>query len=120
MTFKVKTGLKVNSTDVINSNGYWIGSTITNDKTTASSSNGASTIVARDGAGAFAAGAITGTTITATTFSGSGASLTSIPNSATTASASNGASTIVARDGAGEFAAGAITSTIITIRMATS
>jgi hypothetical protein len=47
--------------------------------------------------------------ITATQFSGSGATLTSIPNSATTASASNGASTIVARDAAGAFAAGAVT-----------
>lgn len=177
MTFKVKTGLKVNSTDVINSNGYWIGSTITNDKTTASSSNGASTIIARDAAGAFAAGAITATSVTATSvsaatltgvaavatvantvtltaddstnatryltfvdaatgnedirtdtgltynpstgiitatqFSGSGATLTSIPNSATTASASNGASTIVARDAAGSFTTNGITATSV-------
>lgn len=40
-------------------------------------------------------------TVVAGTFSGSGASLTSIPNSATTASAANGASTIVARDASG-------------------
>jgi hypothetical protein len=43
----------------------------------ATNSNTASTIVARDGSGNFSAG-----TITATTFSGSGASLTSIPNGA--------------------------------------
>jgi len=44
-------------------------------------------------------------TMTATTFSGSGASLTSIPNSATTATSANTGSAIVARDGSGEFAA---------------
>lgn len=48
---------------------------------------------------------------TATTFSGSGASLTSIPNSATTATSSNTVSTIVARDGSGNFTAGTITAT---------
>ena len=42
-------------------------------------------------------------TMTATTFSGSGASLTSIPNSATTATASNTASAIVARDSSNSF-----------------
>jgi len=50
-------------------------------------------------------------TVTATTFSGSGASLTSIPNSATTATSANTASAIVARDGSGNFSAGAITAT---------
>jgi len=53
---------------------------------------------------------VTGT-VTATTFSGSGASLTSIPNSATTATSANTASAIVARDGSGNFSAGAITAT---------
>jgi hypothetical protein len=66
--------------------------------------NGASSIVARDASGNFAAN-----TITATTFSGSGASLTSIPNSATTASSANGASTIIARDASGNFTANNIT-----------
>lgn len=47
--------------------------TLPNTNTTASSSNGASTIVARDASGNFAAG-----TITATSFSGSGASLTGL------------------------------------------
>jgi hypothetical protein len=47
--------------------------TIDNARTTASSSNGASTIVARDASGDF-----TGSTITATLFSGSGANVTSL------------------------------------------
>lgn len=46
---------------------------VSNSATTATSANTASTIVARDGTGNFTAG-----TITATTFSGSGASLTSL------------------------------------------
>jgi hypothetical protein len=70
----------------------------------ASSANGSSTLVARDASGNF-----NGATITATTFSGSGASLTSIPNSATTASSANGASTIIARDASGNFTANNIT-----------
>jgi len=44
-------------------------------------------------------------TMTATTFSGSGASLTNIPNSATTATAANTASAIVARDSSSSFTA---------------
>lgn len=51
-------------------------------------------------------------TVTATAFSGSGASLTSIPNSATTATSANTASAIVARDGSGNFSAGTITATL--------
>lgn len=51
--------------------------------------------------------------ITATQFSGSGATLTNIPNSATTASASNGASTIVARDASGSFTTNGITATSV-------
>jgi hypothetical protein len=50
--------------------------------------------------------------ITATTFSGSGASLTSIPNSATTATNANTVSAIVARDVSGNFSAGTITATL--------
>jgi hypothetical protein len=71
----------------------------------ATSSNTGSTIIARDSSGNFSAG-----TITATTFSGSGASLTSIPNTATTATSSNTGSAIVARDSSGNFSAGLITS----------
>ena len=50
-------------------------------------------------------------TATATTFSGSGALLTSIPNSATTATPQNTNSAIVSRDGFGGFSAGIITAT---------
>ena len=49
---------------------------VSNSATTATSANTASAIVARDGSGNFTAG-----TITATTFSGSGASLTALPAS---------------------------------------
>jgi len=51
-------------------------------------------------------------TVTATSFSGSGASLTSIPNSATTATNANTGSAIVARDGSGNFTAGTITASL--------
>lgn len=88
--------------------------TLANARTTASSSNGASTIVARDASGDFAAA-----TITATAFSGSGASLTSLnasnvsagtlDNARTNASSANGASTLVARDATGNFAGNTIT-----------
>ena len=53
---------------------------------------------------------VNGTAI-ATTFSGSGALLTSIPNSATTANSQSVNSTIVSRDAAGGFSAGIITAT---------
>jgi hypothetical protein len=66
---------------------------------------------------------VTGT-VTATTFSGSGASLTAlnasnlasgtVPNARTTATANNTANTIVARDASNNFAAGTITATAIT------
>jgi fibronectin-binding autotransporter adhesin len=57
--------------------------TIANARTTAATANGASTIVLRDAGGAFAAGAITGTTVNATTgtftnVSGNGSALTAI------------------------------------------
>ena len=59
-------------------------------------------------------------TVTATTFSGSGSSLTSIPNSATTATNSNTASAIVARDASGNFTAGTITATTFSGGLASS
>jgi uncharacterized protein (DUF779 family) len=90
--------------------------TISNARTTASSSNGSSTIVLRDAGGAFAAGAITGTS-----FSGNGSAITAInasaittgtiANARTTAASANGASTIVARDSNGSFAGNVITGT---------
>jgi hypothetical protein len=90
--------------------------TIANARTTASSSNGASTIVLRGASGEFAAGAITGAS-----FSGNGSAITAInasaittgtiDNARTTASSANGASTIVARDSGGNFSANTITAT---------
>jgi len=50
--------------------------------------------------------------LTATSFNGSGASLTNIPNSATTATNANTASAIVSRDASGNFSAGTITATL--------
>jgi hypothetical protein len=92
--------------------------TIDNARTTASSSNGSSTIVLRDAGGAFAAGAITGTS-----FTGNGSAITAInasaittgtlDNARTTASSANGASTIVARDVNGSFTANVGTFTSI-------
>jgi hypothetical protein len=70
---------------------------------TATASNIGSQIVLRDASGNFSAG-----TITAGLFSGSGASLTSIPNSATTATSANTANAIVTRDASGNFSAGTI------------
>jgi trimeric autotransporter adhesin len=90
--------------------------TIANARTTASSSNGASTIVLRDAGGAFAAGAITGTS-----FTGNGSALTAInassissgtlDNARTNATSANGASTLVVRDANGSFAGNVITGT---------
>jgi hypothetical protein len=90
--------------------------TIANARTTASSSNGASTIVLRGASGEFAAGAITGTS-----FSGNGSAITAInasaittgtlDNARTTAASANGASTIVVRDANGSFAGNVITGT---------
>jgi hypothetical protein len=90
--------------------------TIANARTTASSSNGASTIVLRGASGEFAAGAITGTS-----FSGNGSALTAInataittgtlDNARTNATSANGASTLVVRDADGSFAGNVITGT---------
>lgn len=97
-----------NGSGLTNLDGSQVSSgTVANARTTASSSNGASTIVARDASGDF-----TARTITATTFVGSGASLTGILTG--TASSSNGASTIVQRDGSGSFTANSITCTTLT------
>jgi trimeric autotransporter adhesin len=98
--------------------------TISNARTTAASANGASTIVARDSNGSFAANVITGTTGTFTNVSGNGIALTAInasnvtsgtlDNARTTANSANGASTIVQRGSSGEFTAGAITASSFT------
>ena len=90
--------------------------TIANARTTAATANGASTIVLRGASGEFAAGAITGSSL-----SGDGSAITAInasaittgtiANARTTAASANGASTIVTRGSSGEFSAGAITAT---------
>jgi trimeric autotransporter adhesin len=92
--------------------------TISNARTTANSANGASTIIARDSNGSFAANVITGTTGTFTNISGNGVALTdinasnissgTIANARTTANSSNSASTIVLRDSNGSFAGNVI------------
>jgi|694.fasta_scaffold124757_2 hypothetical protein len=97
--------------------------TLPNAQTTASSANGASTIVLRDTNGSFNANVGTFTTVNATTgnftnISGNGVSLTdinasnitsgTIANARTTASSSNSANTIVLRDANGSFAANVI------------
>lgn len=55
-----------------------VSGTLPNANTTAASANGASTIVARDASGNFAGAVITGTTINATTFNGSGSGITAL------------------------------------------
>jgi uncharacterized protein (DUF779 family) len=90
--------------------------TIGNAFTTANSSNGSSTIVLRDAGGAFAAGAIT-----ATSLSGNGSAITAInasaittgtlDNARTNATSANGAATLVVRDSDGSFAGNVITGT---------
>ena len=90
------------------------GGTATTWAVNASSANGASTVVARDVNGSF-----TANVVTATSFSGSGASLTTlngtqvttgtVANARTTAASANGASTIVTRDVNGDFTARTIT-----------
>lgn len=94
--------------------------TISNARTTAASANGASTIVARDSNGSFAANVGTFVTVTGA-HTGNGAGLTdinasnissgTIANARTTAATANGASTIVLRDSNGSFAGNVITAT---------
>jgi hypothetical protein len=93
--------------------------TIANARTTAASANGASTIVARDANGSFAANVVTATSGSFTSVSGNGSALTAlngsniasgtVANARTTAATANGASTIVARDASGNFTGNTIT-----------
>jgi trimeric autotransporter adhesin len=87
--------------------------TISNARTTASSSNGASTIVQRDSGGDFSANLITasfsGNAALVTNINASNITSGTIGNAYTTANSSNVSSTIVLRGASGEFAAGAIT-----------
>jgi hypothetical protein len=109
----------------INASSITLG-TLANARTTADSANGASTIVARDATGSFAANVFTATTVNATTgnftnITGNAVSLTdinasnitsgTISNARTTASDANSASTIVLRDANGSFGANIVTAT---------
>jgi hypothetical protein len=114
----------------INASSISVG-TLANDRTTAASANGASTIVLRDSNGNFTANTITATTSNATTFngttgaftsvSGNGVALTAInasnvtsgtlDNARTTGNTANSASTLVLRDADGSFGANIVTAT---------
>jgi trimeric autotransporter adhesin len=83
--------------------------TIDNARTTAASSNGANTIVARDASGNFSANVVTANGSAITALNASSISSGTIANARTTASSSNGASTIVSRDASGNFSANIIT-----------
>lgn len=97
--------------------------TLDNARTTATSANGASTLVVRDANGSFAGNVITGTTGTFTSVSGNGVALTginasnissgTIANARTTGTASATADTLVLRDGNGSFSANVITANSI-------
>ena len=110
------------SNAAINASSITLG-TLANARTTASSANGASTIVSRDANGSFTANVGTFTTVNATTgnftnISGNGVSLTdinasnitsgTISNARTTGSTSNSASTLVLRDANGSFGANVV------------
>jgi hypothetical protein len=92
--------------------------TLPNDRTTAASANGASTIVLRDSNGSFNANVITATTGNFTNITANAAGLTdinasnitsgTISNARTTGSSSNSASTIVLRDASGNFGSNVI------------
>jgi len=106
------------SNSAINVSNITVG-TLSNDRTTASASNGANTIVLRDSNGSFAANVVTGTTGSFTNISGNAISLTdinasnitsgTIDNARTTGNTSNSASTIVLRDASGNFGSNVIT-----------
>lgn len=103
------------TTDTTNASNITSG-TLINARTTASANNGASTIIARDASGNFAAAGITGTTFTGngaliTALNGTAISTGTVANARTTATDANGASTIVARNASGNFSANVITAT---------
>jgi hypothetical protein len=83
--------------------------TVANDRTTAASANGASTIVARDASGNFTANVITANGSALTALNATSVSSGTLNNARTTAASANGASTIVARDASGNFVANVIT-----------
>ena len=83
--------------------------TLANARTTATSSNGADTIVSRDASGNFSANVITADGSALTSLNATAITAGTIANNRTTASSSNGASTIVQRDASGDFSANIIT-----------
>jgi hypothetical protein len=85
--------------------------TIANARTTASSSNGANTIVQRDASGNFSANIITASGESLTSLNASNISSGTLANARTTASSSNGANTIISRDASGNFSANTMTGT---------
>lgn len=87
--------------------------TIANARTTASSSNGANTIVQRDATGNFSANVITANGSAITSLNASNISSGTLANARTTAASANGASTIVARDASGNFSANTVTANLI-------
>jgi hypothetical protein len=105
----------------INASSISVG-TLANARTTADSANGASTIVARDANGSFAANVVTATTGSFTNISGNAASLTdinasnitsgTISNARTTGNTANSANTLVLRDASGNFSSNVITASL--------
>ena len=106
----------------INASSITLG-TLPNARTTASSANGASTIVLRDANGSFNANVVTATTVNATTgnftnITANASGLTdinasnitsgTISNARTTGNTSNSASTLVLRDASGNFGSNVI------------
>jgi hypothetical protein len=88
--------------------------TVANNRTTAASANGASTIVARDASGNFSANVITANGSALTALNATAITSGTLDNARTTAASANGASTIVARDASGNFVANVATLTTVT------
>jgi hypothetical protein len=96
--------------------------TLSNDRTTANTSNGANTIVLRDANGSFNANVVTATTGNFTSITANAAGLTdinasnissgTISNARTTGDTANSASTIVLRDATGNFGSNVITASL--------
>jgi hypothetical protein len=96
--------------------------TLSNDRTTANTSNGANTIVLRDANGSFNANVVTATTGNFTSITANASGLTdinasnissgTISNARTTGDTANSANTIVLRDATGSFGSNVITASL--------